>query len=105
MHNKKAANFHSRLFILLQIRVEQISKIILADKTHQLLQNIPIRIQQIKLGLVHKTERALERLGIGVVGIKKTKLDLAIILCFEPMNHGRHGAADTSGKAEEFHQL
>ena len=40
-----------------------------------------------------------------VVSIEEGKFDAAKIFCFEPMNHGRHCAAGTSGKAKELHQL
>jgi hypothetical protein len=94
-----------RLFFLLKIFVEQISQIIFGDETHKLLNHISFRIQKVELGLVVKTEGALEFVGLRIVGIKVRKLDSAKILCFEPMNHGRHGAARTSGKAEEFNKL
>jgi hypothetical protein len=47
----------------------------------------------------------LEIKGIGVIGIQISKFDLAKIFRFEPMNHGRHCTAGTSGKAEEFDEL
>ena len=47
----------------------------------------------------------LKGLRVPVVGIQIHKIDPAEIFCFEPMNHGRHGAAGTSGESEEFHEL
>jgi hypothetical protein len=89
----------------LEIFVEQVSEIILRDEADQFLQHIAVRIQKIKLGLIDKPQRALEGFGVGVVGIEVTEFDPAKIFRFKPMNHGRHGAAGTSGKAKKFHQL
>jgi hypothetical protein len=57
------------------------------------LQNVSIRIEQIDLGLIVKTERTLKITSAGIVGIEISELYLAKVLCFEPMNHGRHEAA------------
>jgi hypothetical protein len=47
----------------------------------------------------------LKGFRVDIVGIQINKIDPAEILCFEPMNHGRHCAAGASGKAEEFYEL
>ena len=65
----------------------------------------PLASSKIELGLIIKAKCALECICVGIVGIKIGKLDFAKIFRFKPMNHGRHCAAGTSGKAEKFHQL
>lgn len=90
---------------LLDMFLKFCCKILLRNKTNKFLQHVSISVQQVELGLVSKSECALECICVGIVGIKIGELDLARILRFKPMNHGRHCAAGTSGKAEKFHQL
>ena len=92
-------------FHLFQTFIEHRSKLIFRNVTDQLPDQVSLAIQKVKLGLVVKTERTLENISLRIVGIQIRKLHFAKIFRFEPMNHGRHGAAGTSGKAEEFDEL
>jgi len=55
--------------------------------------------------LIAEAERTLKIECVRVVGIQIGEFDPAKIFRLKPMNHGRHGAAGASGKAEEFHEL
>jgi hypothetical protein len=92
-------------FRLLQVFIEHRSKLIFRDVTDQLLDQIPLSVQKVKLRLIVKTECMLENIGAWIIRIQIRKLDLAKIFRFKPMNHGRHCAAGTSGKAKEFDEL
>ena len=92
-------------FCLLQVFIEHCSKLIFRDVTDQLLDQVPLSIQKVKLGLVVKTQCLLKNIGLWIIGIQIRKLDFTKILRFKPMNHRRHGAAGTSGKAEEFNEM
>jgi hypothetical protein len=80
-------------------------QLLLRGEADPFLQDISIRVQQVQFGLVTEAERTLKTVCTRVVRIQEGELDLAEILCFKPMNHGRHRAAGRSGEAEEFHQL
>lgn len=80
-------------------------ELVFSHKSDQFFQNIPIRIQNIELRLVGKSELPLKIERAGIVSIQIGKSYAAKILCFKPMNHGRHGAASPSGKTEKFNQL
>ncbi len=43
----------------------------LRNEAHEFLQDIPVRIQQVKFGLVAETERALEFHRGGIVGVEE----------------------------------
>ena len=62
---------------LLQVLVEQISELVFRGKTDQLSNYITVGVQQVELRLVLETERALESIGVRVVGIKVGELDFA----------------------------
>lgn len=85
--------------------VEQSSKVTFCNEASQPFKDGSICIKEIEIRLVGEPKRALEGFGHWIVGIEITEFDPAIILCFEPMNHGRHCAAGRSGEAEEFDQL
>jgi hypothetical protein len=80
-------------------------KLFLACVTDPLLKYLPIGIQQVKFGLVVKTQGLLEILGLRIIGVEVGKPDPAKIFGFQPMDHGRHRAAGRSGKTEKFHKL
>jgi hypothetical protein len=90
---------------LLNVLREHALKLFLRGEAHPFFQKVSAPIEQVDFRLVVETKSPLEIPGKGVVGIQINKLDPAKILSFKPMNHGRHGAAGTSGKAEEFHEL
>jgi len=92
-------------FWSLQVLRKHAFKFIFRNIANKFLQDISIGIQKIKLRLIIKSKRTLERICVGIVGIKIGEFDFAKILRFKPMNHGRHCAAGTSGEAEKFHQL
>jgi hypothetical protein len=80
-------------------------KLFFACKAHPFFENGSICVQQINFRLIVETQGTLEIARAGIIGIEVGKRDPAEILCFEPMDHGRHRAAGASGKAEEFNKL
>ena len=62
-------------------------------------------ILDLDLSIKNGLECLLEIKCTRVVGIQVGKLYFAEIFCFEPMDHGRHRSACTSGKAKEFQEL
>jgi len=93
------------LFYLLHILCKFFFKLLLARIAHPFLQNSATCIEQINFRLVDKSQCLLKILSPWIVGIQIGKLDLAEILCFEPMNHGRHRLTGRSGKAEKLDEL
>lgn len=91
--------------ILLHVLQKHFFKLRLIGEANPFHENIAIRVEKVDFGLIIKAERALEVVGAGVVGIEVGEFDFAKIFCFKPMNHGRHGAAGTSGEAEELNKL
>ena len=89
----------------MQILSKHFFKVCLRGKSYPLLQNVSLGIKQVDFRLVEKAQSSLEIGGSRIVGVQIGELDPAEILCFEPMDHGRHRAAGASGKAEEFDEL
>jgi hypothetical protein len=90
---------------LSQVLTKCVSQLIFSCVTEKFLQYLPIRIQEIQLRLGIKAKRPLKCVCIGVICIKKGELDSAKVFRFEPMNHGCHCAAGTSGEAKKLNQL
>ena len=84
---------------------EHVFELLFRCVSHPFLQDVSLCIEQVHFRLVVKAERTLEIVSARVIGVKIRELDFAEILCFEPMDHGRHRAAGSSGKAEEFDEL
>jgi hypothetical protein len=92
-------------FVSLQILGKHFFELFLACVAYPFFQNIPVSVKQVDFGLVVKAECLLKVERARVICIEVRELYFSEIFCFEPMNHGRHGAAGTSGEAEEFHKL
>ena len=80
-------------------------KLILSLIPGPFMQDFPLRIQQIKTGADAKAEICSKVSGLWIADFQIRKLDLAKVLCFEPMHHGRHLLAGRSPKFKEFDKL